>query len=206
MCQAGRSKANGGWYYHTGWARVWRASILVQDASAIEGASGWWCWWWARLWLTCLDGRSYAGRQELDFICTNTWTVKTKGNWKTNKQAVDRHHHHHDKHHPHCHYPFSSQPPAGCRRGIIIKRSRARHGVQQQHNTHTYQHTHTLGTKHGNTNTCTWTYEITTRGDIRSKKYKRCSSTNYRAEVPKRSQSTIWCKSKQHTVCSLLDV
>ena len=152
MCQAGRSKANGGWYYHTGWARVWRASILVQDASAIEGASGWWCWWWARLWLTCLDGRSYAGRQELDFICTNTRTVKTKGNWKTNKQAVDRHHHHHDKHHPHCHYPFSSQPPAGFRRGIIIKRSRARHGVQQQHNTHTYQ-THTLSAQNMETQT-----------------------------------------------------
>ena len=98
--------------------------------------------------------------------------------------------------------------PTTCRfqEGHYYKKisSKTRSTATAQH-TH-ISNTHTLGTKHGNTNTCTWTYEITTRGDIRSKKYKRCSSTNYRAEVPKRSQSTIWCKSKQHTVCSLLDV
>ena len=103
--------------------------------------------------------------------------------------------------HHHCHYPFSSPPPAGCRRGII-KRSRARQRVEQLHNTHkhisckrTQSHTQIITWKDKHVCTVIHTNTYTHRRTIWRQKYKS-HSTNYRAESQKRSLSTISCTIK----------
>ena len=114
----------------SGWIRnmtcVWRATILPQDASAIEGVGGA---------VTNLAGQTELchSTQELDFICTNTRTVKTEGNITRNKENLIATTHHRGGHpdrgeDQHCHYPFPSTCRSQSRRGII-RTSRARQRV-----------------------------------------------------------------------------